>query len=207
METPVRITLPQKGIRVFTISPRTLGLEKYWKELQDTVTWSRDFNCTGILIFTGNDTYIEPWLVAQMVLEKSANLSPLIAVNPLYMHPFTVAKMISSFARLFNRRVYLNMVTGTAVSHLEALGDSISHDERYHRLQEYIQIVKALLEASRPFTFRGRFYNVDHLQLYSVFPKELLPEFVLAGQSPAARSVCQAVGATGMHMLQSKLAD
>ena len=60
----VRITIPQKEIRVFTISPRTLGLEKYWKELQETVTWSGHFNCTGILIFTGNDTYIDPWLVA-----------------------------------------------------------------------------------------------------------------------------------------------
>jgi alkanesulfonate monooxygenase len=203
----VRITVPQKEIRVFTISPRTLGLEKYWQELQDTITWSRNFNCTGILIFTGNDTYIEPWLVAQTVLEKTPNLSPLVAVNPVYMHPFTAAKMISSFAHLYQRRVYLNMVTGTAISHLAALGDSVSHDERYHRLQEYIQIIKALLEASRPVTLQGRFYTVDHLQLYSAFPKDLLPEFVLAGQSSAARSVCDAVGAVGMHMLQSKLAD
>jgi alkanesulfonate monooxygenase len=202
----VRITVQGKEIRVFTISPRTLGLEKYWKELQDTITWSRDFNCTGILIFTGNDTYVEPWLVAQMVLEKTTELAPLIAVNPVYMHPFTAAKMISSFAHLYKRRVYLNMVSGTAVSHLEALGDSISHDERYQRLQEYIQIVRALLEAPGRVTLRGRFYNIDRLQLYAAFPTELLPEFVLAGQSPAARGVCDAVGGVGMHMLQSKLA-
>jgi alkanesulfonate monooxygenase len=203
----VRITIPQKEIRVFTISPRTLGLEKYWKELQETVTWSGHFNCTGILIFTGNDTYIDPWLVAQMVLEKTSDVSPLIAVNPVYMHPFTAAKMISSFAHLYQRRVYLNMVTGTAISHLEALGDSVSHDDRYQRLQEYVQIIRSLLEGSRPVTFHGRFYTVDHLQLYSAFPKELLPEFVLAGQSPAARSACDEIAAVGMHMLQSRLAD
>jgi alkanesulfonate monooxygenase len=133
----VRIAALQKQIRIFTISPRTLGLEKYWKEMQETITWSRNFNCEGILIFTGNDTYVEPWLVAQTVLEQTTNLSPLIAVNPVYMHPFTAAKMISSFAHLYKRRVYLNMVTGTAVSHLEALGDSIIRRAGGYQRQQF----------------------------------------------------------------------
>ena len=43
-------------------------------------------------------------------------LSPLIAVNPISMHPFTAAKCISSLANLYSRKVFLNMVAGTALS-------------------------------------------------------------------------------------------
>ena len=77
----------------------------------------------GILLFAGNDTLVEPWSMAQHILAHTAESSPLIAVNPIYMHPFTVAKIVSSFALLYRRKVYLNMITGTATSDLQGLGE------------------------------------------------------------------------------------
>jgi len=37
---------------------------------------------------------------------------PLVAVQPVYMHPYSVAKMVSTLAFLHQRRVFLNMVAG-----------------------------------------------------------------------------------------------
>jgi alkanesulfonate monooxygenase len=195
------IELPGKVVNVLTISPRTLDQALYWHNIKNVIQWSDKYNCTGVLIFTGNDTFVDPWLVAHTVLIDSTNLSPLIAVNPIYMHPFTVAKMISSFAYMYGRKVFLNMVTGTALSYLDSLDDKLSHDERYERLKEYIVIIKSLVASEGLTTLHGNFYRVSNLQLLPKVPKSLFPEFLIAGQSEAARKVCQALKGIGMQML------
>lgn len=201
----MKITASGRDIRVFTISPRTIGLDSYWRDLEQTVRLSAEYECTGMLIYTGNDTYLEPWCVAQMMMERTAGLSPLVAVNPIYLHPFTAARMSASFAHLYRRPVFLNMVTGAAISQLEAMGDTLSHDDRYERMREYLLIVKALVGSTRPLSFDGRFYRVNNLQLSIAVAPELQPCFVLAGQSPAARKICAMSGAVGMNMLHSGL--
>lgn len=201
----MKMILPGREIRVFTISPRTLDTTQYWQDIQHMIQWSDRYDCTGILIFTGNDTYIDPWIVAQTVLTETRQLSPLIAVNPVYMHPFTAAKMVSSFAYVWQRKVFLNMVTGTALSHLAALHDDLSHDERYLRLSEYIQLMQALLASPTPVTFSGQFYSCTNLQLLPPVPPQLRPEYLIAGSSEAALQIRAQTGAIGMQMLKPTL--
>jgi alkanesulfonate monooxygenase len=198
----MEITLVDRTIRIFTISSRTLEKAEYWLNIRNVIKWSEKYGCTGVLLFEGNDTYINPWLVAHASIIETNNLSPLVAVNPVYMHPFTVAKMVSSFALMYQRKVYLNMITGTALSYLEALNEDLSHDDRYERLREYTQIICALLGGPKPVNFSGRFYKVSNLQLLPSIPSSLFPEFLLAGQSDAARMLCRDFNAIGLHMLQ-----
>ena len=158
-------------------------------------------------MFTGNDTLVDPWLVAHVTLASTATLSPLVAVNPLFMHPFSAAKMVTSLTYLYDRKVYLNMVTGVAVNFLGALGDQLSHEDRYLRLREYIEIMRALIIDGRIASFRGRFYQVDDLQLRPTTPDRLAPEFMLAGQSEAARRLCRELGLMHMSMLGRERPD
>jgi alkanesulfonate monooxygenase len=201
----MRIRFGEKAIEVFTISPRTLDHKVYWRNIQNVINWSEKYACTGVLIFTGNDTYIDPWLVANSALTQTRALEPLIAVNPVYLHPFTAAKMISSFAYLYKRKVWLNLVTGAALSYLEALNDHISHDDRYERLLEYALIINELLAGKGLTSFDGRFYKVSDLQVEPKMPKNLLPGYLLAGQSAAARRVASKLGACSIQMLQPDL--
>jgi alkanesulfonate monooxygenase len=53
-----------------------------------------------------------PWLVAQVVLQNSCTLCPLVPVQPIYMHPYAVAKMAASYAHFYGRKIFLNMVAG-----------------------------------------------------------------------------------------------
>ena len=194
-------------IRIFAISPRTRDVNGYWTDICKVAELSEKYGLTGVLLFTGNDTYLEPWLVTQELLRRTASISPLVAVNPMYMHPFTVAKMVASLVRLYGRKIYLNMVVGTAVSYQRAMGDLLSHDERYDRLREYIQIVKGLLESTRPLNFVGDYYRTEDLHLFPGISSENTPEFFVAGQSEAARRLCEATGSTGMQMLPASLED
>ena len=44
-----------------------------------------------------------------MIIGATGTLCPLVAIQPLAMHPYSVAKMVTSLAFLHGRRVYLNI--------------------------------------------------------------------------------------------------
>ena len=201
----MKLYYQNKPIRIFTINPRDMDEAQYWPRIETLIHLSGTHDLTGILAFTGNDVLVDPWLVGQTILAGSRNLSPLIAVNPIYMHPFSAAKMIASLTHIYGRKIYLNMVTGTALNYLRALDAELSHNERYDRLLEYGTLIRDLLTSAKPVSFEGRFYQVRHLQLQPRLKPELVPEFLLAGQSDAARRVTAALGGVGMQMLAPRL--
>ena len=79
------------------------------------------------------------------------------------MHPYTVAKLITSIAYLHGRKIYLNMVAGGFTMDLVALNDTTPHDFRYDRLVEYTNIITSLVAGRSPVNFEGRFYKVSNL--------------------------------------------
>src|SRR5690349_14512360 len=100
------------ALQVFSTCPSSLGVDTaYLDRIAQVAHWSEAARCTGILIYTDN-SIVDPWLVSQCVIQNTRTLCPLIAVQPAYMHPYSVAKMAATLAFLHGRRVYLNMVAG-----------------------------------------------------------------------------------------------
>lgn len=194
-----------RRLRIFPAISRNRNPNTYVGELMRVAQFADCNGFEGILLFEGNDVFVEPWAMAQHILAETTRSSPLIAVNPVYMHPFTAAKFVSSFAQLHGRKVYLNMITGTAISDLHGLGDDQSHADRYVRLGEFVVLMRQLLESPRPLNFDGRFYRASNLQLRPRLPAELMPEFLIAGQSEAAQRVAKETGCIKMQMLPPDL--
>lgn len=192
-------------IRIFPTIPRNRDPSKYIDELMRVAQFGDRNGFEGILLFAGNDVFVEPWSMAQHVLAHTKRSSPLVAVNPIYAHPFTVAKMVSSFALLYRRKVYLNMITGTALSDMQGLGDDQSHAGRYSRLGEFILLARQLLTSARPVNFQGKYYKAEHLLIRPQLPAELVPEFLIAGQSDEAHRVSAETGCLKMQMLPPEL--
>src|SRR5262245_3440717 len=113
------------AIQIFSTCPQSSVLDRrdYHTRVAEVARWSEDAGCTGILVYTDNGL-VDPWLVAQVIVESTTRLCPLVAVQPVYMHPYTVAKMIATLAFLHGRKVYLNMVAGGFKNDLEALNDT-----------------------------------------------------------------------------------
>ena len=149
-----------------------------------------------MLVYTDN-SLVDPWLVSNVILENTDALCPLVAVQPVYTHPYTVAKLVASIAFLYERRVYLNMVAGGFRNDLIALGDDTPHDERYERLVEFTEIVLGLVRGL-PVTSRGEYYSVTNLKLVPPVSKELLPEVFVSGSSDAGLGAARALGATAI---------
>jgi alkanesulfonate monooxygenase len=192
----------------FFVHPRSMQVDTYWKHIENTIQWSDRHGATGVLLFEGNDTFVQPWLAAYATFANTRALSPLVAVNPVYMHPFTAAKMVSSHAYLFGRRTYLNMITGTALSYLDALNDTLDKEQRYDRLREYAELITLLCRSQgAPVNYSGQYYQVKNLKMQPPMPAELEPIFYIAGQSESAVATAKAIGAVHMQMLPGQLAD
>ena len=195
--------VPQPGItrrslQVFSTCPSSyVTPDHYLERVIHAARWSEQAGCAGMLIYTDN-SLVDPWLVAQIMIQNTRFQCPLVAVQPVYMHPFSVAKMVASLAFLYGRRVYLNMVAGGFKNDLAALNDTTPHDSRYQRLVEYTQIVRQLLEGHSPLTFQGTFYKVQGLTFQPRIAPELLPAILVSGSSEAGQDAARAMGAVAV---------
>ncbi|MCP3059799.1 LLM class flavin-dependent oxidoreductase [Myxococcus sp. K38C18041901] len=192
-------------IQVFTTCPRSAEPEAFHSRALRTFELTERAGFTGTLIYTGNDVTVEPWFLAQELVTRHPRLSPLVAVNPIYMHPFTVARFISALASIHGRRCHLNLVAGTSLRDLEALDEELSHDERYQRVREFARIVMGLCSSTSPYSFGGDFYGVANLLLRPPVPAALRPGLFVAGQSAGASQTATALQACGLGMLQPDL--
>src|SRR6516225_8314704 len=100
-------------VEVFSTCPQSSGAspEMYRQQVIDVARWSEQCGCKGILVYSDN-SLVDPWLITQIIIENTDRICPLVAVQPIYAHPYTVAKMLATLGFLFKRRVYLNMVAG-----------------------------------------------------------------------------------------------
>jgi len=171
--------------------------ESYLDNVIDVAKWSEEHGCRGILVYTDN-SQADPWLVAQIIIQNTKRLAPLVAIQPAYMHPYSVAKMIATIGHLYGRRIYLNMVAGGFKNDLAALNDTTPHDKRYQRLVEYTLIIKQLVASPDPVSFSGEFYAVNNLRLTPPLPPELFPGIFVSGSSEAGWATAKAIGATAI---------
>jgi alkanesulfonate monooxygenase len=145
---------------------------------------------------------VDPWLVAQQILATTDAICPLVAVQPVYMHPYAAAKMVASLGHMYDRQVYLNMIAGGFKNDLIALNDETPHDERYLRLTEYTQVIRQLLSSERGVTFEGRYYRINNLKMTPALAPELFPGIMMSGSSPAGIAASAEVGAIAVKYPQ-----
>jgi alkanesulfonate monooxygenase len=194
------MSVPDHGLRIFSTCPpsKLSQPDSYFRQVQEIARWSEDAGCEGILVYTDNGL-ADPWLVSQIIVEATEHLCPLVAVQPMYMHPYSIAKLVASIGFLHGRRVHLNMVAGGFTNDLAALNDPTPHDERYARLVEYTTIIQNLLCTTKPLSFAGRYYQVTNLKLTPALPAELVPSVFVSGSSEAGMDAAQQLGATAVE--------
>ena len=187
-------------VDLYTTCPPYRGPDSnaYLQHVCEVSRWSDRAGCRGILVYTDN-SLLDPWIVSQIIVESTSRLEPLVAVQPVYMHPYTVAKMVTSFAFLYGRRLDLNMVAGGFTNDLAGMNDATPHDRRYARLVEYTTIIRRLLEGGFPVNLEGEFYRVANLRLTPPLPPALFPGIVISGSSEAGQAAAREIGAVAIH--------
>ena len=188
------------GLKVFATCPPSFAAspQTYLREVLEVARWSEAAGCEGILIYTDNGL-VDPWLIAQAMITHTKRLRPLVAVQPVYMHPYAVAKMVASLGFLHGRRLYLNMVAGGFKNDLESLNDPTPHDERYTRLVEYTKLIMDLLSGPGPVTLDGRYYKVANVRMTPPLKPDLVPGVFVSGSSEAGLAAARELGALAVR--------
>lgn len=186
-------------LEIFSTCSQSSQISKsdYYKNVIDVAQWSEKYGCKGILVYTDN-SLVDPWLVSQVIIENTNALCPLVAIQPVYMHPYTAAKMAATYGYFYNRRIYLNMLAGGFKNDLLALNDPTEHDRRYDRMIEYTKIMQMLLSNTNGISFEGEFYKVDKLKMMPPLPPELYPGILVSGSSEAGLAAAKVLGATAV---------
>ena len=186
------------SLHVYSTCPASNLVEgNYLQAVRDAARWSERAGCEGILVYTDNGL-MDPWLVAQEIIHCTGHLAPLVAVQPVYMHPYSAAKMVATLGAMHGRRVCLNMVAGGFRNDLVALDDQTPHDRRYDRVVEYGTIMLGLLRGESV-TWNGDFYRVNNLRLAPPLDSALFPTVTLSGSSDAGSAAARALGATAIE--------
>jgi alkanesulfonate monooxygenase len=124
-----------------------------------------------------------------------------VAVQPVYMHPYTAAKMVASLADLHGRRLYLNMVAGA--SRMTSLPSTITRrTTNATTAWWYWRVINGVLTSENGFRFSGGYYTVSNLKMPPSVPDELFPGIVISGSSGAGLAAATAIGATAVKYLQ-----
>jgi alkanesulfonate monooxygenase len=187
-------------IQIFSTCPSSANVarSRYLEYVADVARWSERAGCRGILVCSDN-SLVDPWLLSHVIVQNTATLCPLVAVHPVYMHPYWVAKQITSFGYLYGRRLFLHMVAGGFKNDLDALRDTTPHDLRHARLIEYTAIVMRLLENGGPLTVDGAFYKTAQLKLAPPLAKALVPGVFVSASSDVGLEAATTMGATAIR--------
>jgi alkanesulfonate monooxygenase len=112
----------------------------------------------------------------------------LVAIRPGITSPGAAARMASTFDRMSNGRLLVNVVTGGDPVELAGDGLHLSHDERYHLTDEFLTVWRGIMS--------GETVNLDgqHLQIKGgklLFPpvQSPYPALWFGGSSAAAKRV------------------
>jgi alkanesulfonate monooxygenase len=107
------------------------------------------------------------------------------------MSPTLFVQQVNTFAVLTGGRISLNVVAGHTPQEQRAFGDFLSHDERYERMDEYLEVCHAFWDRGAPVSFHGRYLTIEDGRLNTPFVDAARnrPEIYLGGNSAPARRV------------------
>jgi alkanesulfonate monooxygenase len=131
----------------------------------------------------------DPAQAAAWIAMHTDTLQLLLAHRPNLSIPTFAAKTFATLDHISNGRLTIHFITGGTDHEQRREGDMLTHDERYSRTHEYIQIVKKVWENHKPFDHEGEHYRFYDF-VADVFPvQEPRPQISFGGSSDAAYEV------------------
>ena len=185
------------NLRLLSSCPASAGSrpDQYSSRALDAAQWAEQAGHQALLIPSDNQLN-DPWAIAQMILHETTQIRPIVTVQPLYSHPYAVAKKIATLAHLYGRTPHLNLAAGAYRADLLSLGDNTPHDARYDRLVEFGTVVRQLLQSQEPVVFDGDFYRLHKPAALAPLTSDQQPEFFVCAASEAGRTAAAALAAT-----------
>ena len=141
----------------------------------------------GALLPTGRHCE-DAWILSAALSAVTKRMKFIVAFRPGLIAPALASRTASTFDRISNGRVLVNIVTGGSDADTAADGLKLTHDERYELTDEFLTIYRGISRGEQV-TFEGK-----HLKVYgghNVFPnvQQPHPPIYFGGSSDAGHRV------------------
>jgi alkanesulfonate monooxygenase len=127
----------------------------------------------------------EPWVISAFLARETKTFRFMIPFQPGFLNPVVAARMTASLQRATGGRALYNVITGGGGPSQLWWGDMVAHDDRYARTTEFLDVVRGIWQGG-PFSYRGKFYDVEEAGLADPLNREEFPEIYFSGSSDAA---------------------
>lgn len=129
------------------------------------------------------------FLVAQHAAAHTERLGLLVAHRPGFVAPTVAARKFATLDQLSNGRASVNIISGGNDAEQRRDGDYLTHDERYERTGEFIDVLKQTWTSTEPFSHEGKYYKFeDNVSAVRPVQQPHIPVF-FSGSSDAAIAV------------------
>src|SRR6202453_3368874 len=124
--------------------------------------------------------------VAAYPASHTDRLSFLIAHRPGFVAPTLAARTFATLDQFTGGRIAVHIITGGSDGEQRRDGDHLSKDERYDRTDEYLDILKQTWTSDAPFSYHGRYYQVEDSYADVRSPQQPRIPLYFGGSSDAA---------------------
>jgi alkanesulfonate monooxygenase len=101
--------------------------------------------------------------IGQHAAHVTERLGIFIAHRPGFTAPTILARQFATLDQLTRGRVAINVITGGDQRELVRDGNAVADkDERYARTNEFLDIVRAEWTSDKPFSYKGKYYQVEN---------------------------------------------
>jgi alkanesulfonate monooxygenase len=127
--------------------------------------------------------------IASFVAHQTQRLGILLAHRPGFIAPTLAARQLATLDHFSAGRAAVHIISGGDDTEQQRDGDWLTHDERYRRTDEYLDVVKRAWTSNTPFDHEGAFYRVaGHRSQVRPLQQPHLPVY-FGGSSEAAIAV------------------
>ena len=103
---------------------------------------------------------VDGFQVAAYIAHQTERLGILLAHRPGFVAPTLAARQLATLDQFSDGRLAVHIISGGDDTEQQRDGDFLSHDERYQRTDEYLDVVRKTWAASAPFDHEGKHYRV-----------------------------------------------
>lgn len=191
----------QKGV---TRAGQADSMEAGLPDLPAQADFCRQAEESGIdsLLVDINFAKPEPMMLATALGVKTRTVTFMVAIRSGVISPTLFTQQVNTLSALTNGRVNLNVVAGHSPDEQHFYGDWLSHDERYARTADFLEICHGLWKKNGGVNFHGKYLQVEDARINTPFvsPARTAPEIFIGGNSDQARDLALRYGTCWMRL-------
>jgi alkanesulfonate monooxygenase len=131
----------------------------------------------------------DAWLATAALIPLTRRVKFLVAFRPALLSPTLAAQMASTYQRVSDGRLLVNIVTGAEPAELARFGVWDDKETRYERTGEFVEIMRGAW-SGESFSYKGAHYEVEDATTRAV--PDPIPRIYFGGASEAAERIAAA---------------